>query len=675
MTSPIHRLLARQTPHKLVWPLDHVEAEMDDAGRYCIRDGDDIVWMDWDAIERKVLLRERLLKAADDDHYNSGHIFPSWDANLWEICRLRVENPGVPIEFMIGGSNGSAKTYFAAWFVVNAMMQVDKRCPYWCMALDEPNSESIQQKALFFWLPNEYKPDSGGVKTTGSQKLKYNSSGGFTDNKFTINRGVTMEFRFWSSDLSTVEGNRPYMVWSDEGIPLEWMDGVKRRLLTHSEPTAGSLMHGQWLDLLEQKRQDRGMMFPRDLLGRLAMGLHLNTFTVRDEPSATFRAFVDGGKVMRRVESDRELLPRRDKGGNILGGEYLPSLIYSAAPNRRVRFNYAWENPLGGNWAGMKQTFIHEKATRKRILWQGYGWQERTAESPMPNFNPQIHCRPLRWISRLGPDGKPSPVKGTWYCIVDPVASGGRTWFILWAFVYGEQCGNMSAGDIFIAHEYPQSTDYIPGLGDLGAWALPGGKNNVGVRGPAQKPMPGGFRWRADEIRRIERKLAHAQGLPYAEDPERMKFFVPFGNRIMDSRAANTETPNQSESKTLIEWMDDLGLEFIPAGRDSGAAQGQTRVLPGLQVINDHFDFDSDAASLDEATGWLEVDPLDGKGPKLRICEECTNTIEALQNLPGGGLNSPFDDPIDCLRYLLISEPYHAAESAWFIDTGRKYAA
>ena len=654
--TPLRRILDKQTPHKLMLPMALAGDELDEQDRFLIRWGDGLLWMSGDEIAKNYTYREKALKAAEDNHYVSGHVLPHWDDNLWEILRLRVANPGIPIEFMVGGSNGSAKTYFAAWFTVRAMMQVDKRCPFWCMALDEPNSESIQQKAMFFWLPNEYKPDSGGVKTTGSQKLKYNSSGGFTDNKFTINQGVTMEFRFWSSDLSTVEGNRPYMVWSDEGIPLEWMDGIRRRILTHAEPTAR--LQPMWLALLAEKRKNPAMTFPRDRLGLLAMGLHLNTFTVRDEPSATFRAFVDGGTVMRRIEADKDLLPRRDKAETIIGGEFLPSLIHSAAANRRIRFNYAWENQLGGNWEGMKQLFIQEKATRKQILWRGFGWQERTAESPMPNFNPQIHNRPLNWISRgTGNDGKPVPVKGSWYCVVDPVASGGRTWFVIWAFVYGEQCGNMAAGDVFVAHEYPQSSDYIPGLGDLGAWALPGGKNGVGVRGPAQKPVPGGFRWRADEIRRIETKLARAQGLEYADDPDRMQFFIPTGNRIMDSRAANTETANTSESKTLIDWMDDVGLKFVPAGRDSGAAQGQTRVLPGLQVINDHLDYDRDIAKLDENTGWLEISPVDGKGPKLRICDECHNLIDALQNLPGGSISSPFDDPIDCLRYLLIAAP------------------
>lgn len=647
---PLQKLLLKQVPHKLVWALELAGDEVDEAGRFMIRDGAVLRWMDWDEVEKFIRVRDKLLKYAEEDHYHGGHWFPSWDENLWEICRLRVANPGVPIEFMVGGSNGSAKTYFAGAFMVNAMMQCTKGKTFWSLAMDEPQSTSIQQKALNYWLPNAYKPDSGGVKTTGVQKLKYNPAGGFTDNRFTLGKGVTMECRFWSAAIETLEGNRPYCVWSDEELPLTWMERISdKRMLTEAEPSA--LLCPGWAALLEEKRQNPAMLFPRDRIGDLAMGLHLNTYTVRDGTSATFRAFVDGGKVMRNIEADRDLLPRRNRAGEILGGEILPSLIHSKAKSRRIRFNYAWENPLGGNWEGMKQTCREKQKSRSEILWWCYGWAEAAVDSPFPNYNPQIHNRPVSWL----------PKRGTWYQTVDPVCNGGKTWFMLWACVAAEQYGKISPGDIFIAHEWPQENDFIPGYGSLGKWALPGGKDNQGIAGPAQKGLSGGLRFKAEEIRRIETKLATWQGLPYANDPERMLFFVD--TRIMDSRAANTEKDGQDVGTTLIQDLSEHnGLDFIQAGMDSGAESGSTNVRPGLQIIDDRFSFDRNLAKLDPETGWLEIDLQDGVGPKVRIADHCTNLIEAILNYPGANFpKSPWKDPIDCLRYLVIARPEHVS--------------
>ena len=108
---------------------------------------------------------------------------------------------------------------------------------FWCLAMDEPNSETVQQTALYYWLPNDYKTAGGGIKGSARGKLKYNDSGGFTDNRFSLYHGAKMECRFWSKDIKTLEGPRPYAVWSDEEIPVLWLEGVDRRLLTQAEPT------------------------------------------------------------------------------------------------------------------------------------------------------------------------------------------------------------------------------------------------------------------------------------------------------------------------------------------------------------------------------------------------------------------------------------------------------
>ena len=248
---------------------------------------------------------------------------------------------------------------------------------------------------------------------------------------------------------------------------------------------------------------------------------------------------------------------------------------------------------------------------------------------------------------------------------VDPVASGNKCWTILWIIVAAEHQGHIWPGDIVVVHEYPQCDDLIPGIGYPDGWATPGGKGGVGIPGMIQHTWTGGFADRANEIRRVETKLGEWL---CAADPARKPgpVLIPFGNRIMDSRPANTETASNSESKTIIEWMEENGLNFIAAGRDSGAGQGETNVHPGEQMINNALNWDRAKTALDPATGWMVISPNAGRGPKLWIMEHCTNLITAIQNYPGhqnGGKASAFRDFIDPLRYLIIADPYHRDES------------
>jgi hypothetical protein len=386
------------------------------------------------------------------------------------------------------------------------------------------------------------------------------------------------------------------------------------------------------------------------------------TYTAKSGYTPTVAAFLENGRVMREI--DATLLAKTDtKTGEACGFENVPKLIYCDDPQRRMMFLHAWDNPWGGNWEGMQKSTA--KMSRTEILWWCYGVAEKIGDSPFPNFNVQAHVRPDICMPR----------EGTWYHIVDPVASGGRAWFQIWAIVSGETRGTVQPGDIFVAFEWPKEDWHVRDVGFMGKWAEPGGKAGQGVRGPAQRSLGWGYRRQKEEIAAVEKKLWTIQnpddvlkvrGTNERDGEPRIK--IRDGNRIMDSRAANTEKENESESKTLIDWMAEDssptlkdGLDFMPAGRDSGAATGQTRVHPGEQMINDRLYFDKELAELDPKTGWLVVPPALGKGPGLYISEGCTNLIAAMRNYPGilNGADSAFKDPIDCLRYLVIADPYH----------------
>jgi hypothetical protein len=136
--------------------------------------------------------------------------------------------------------------------------------------------------------------------------------------------------------------------------------------------------------------------------------------------------------------------------------------------------------------------------------------------------------------------------------------------------------------------------------------------------------------------------------------------------RILDSRSGGTKVEGAAETKTVIQWMEDEGLYFDKAGKESGSEDG-ARVVTGEQNINSMLMWDREKTVIDEATGWREISPKDGRGPNIRIASHCTNLIGALTHYPGcnvpGARSSAWKDPIDALRYGLNAQPEFVDES------------
>jgi hypothetical protein len=604
-----------------------------------------------------VAAREDRIREATDDPYHHGWFFRSWDDILWETCRLRVDNLGVPVTMGIGGSNGSGKTMALGRFYSLAMEQCEPDMPvhqrtFWTFSYDDDKSAEVVEATLRFWQPNDYKTDTGRLKKMASQKMAYDTAGGFTNNECAVMSGAVCRFKTWAQDIGKLEGPRPTMAWGDESVPVAVLEAVENRLLTAAEFTHE--WGPMWKQLLAQKERDPEMWFPRDKIRQLMVGVQFVTYTFRDGYTETVRWFMDKAKVMKEVEADPELLPRRDDKGVVLGGERLPCLVHCEQPTRRFMWIYAWQNPLGGNWEGMKRTEMNSPRSKK--LWTCYGIAEGTADSPFPNFNLQVHVRPVPPL--------PPYEFGTWWMSQDPNASGGRAWFQLWAFVLGQAWGRMGPGDILIAHEYPQTNDVVsvPGAalytGEDCEWAKSGGKGGLGVKGNAQKQWPCGYAFRAAEIRRIEAKLAMEQGLTKMMG-EHERTWLNIMDRISDSRSTATQVENQEESKTIIQWMEDNHLYF----RQAGGNAASDNVLSGEQNINSMLMWDRENTEIDPATGYMQIDPQKGRGPKIIIASRCTNLIGALQNYPGysvsGASGSAWKDPIDTLRILLNANPRH----------------
>lgn len=355
-------------------------------------------------------------------------------------------------------------------------------------------------------------------------------------------------------------------------------------------------------------------------------GLLLVTFTPIEGWSPTVKAALTGAKTIRKTEA--KLLPRKVVGRNGEKFEDVPLVQKCQRAGDYVVYFHTEGNPYSG-YARLAADL--EGARREDILCRAYGVPTKSIANRFPRFSRDVHVVPKdRLPEKSGGDL-------TWYHVVDPC--NGRNFFMVWAAVN-------RAGKILVAREWPQPNDYIEGVGLPGHWAEPDGKLADGRRGDAQKPFGFGLQRYKEEIERVEKEL----GRLYGAEGDPIKVF----ERVMDSRFGNTPTLRRSASSTLIDDFAELDLHFVPA---PGENQKE-----GIDIINDALD-------------WREGEAMSALNePKLFVAEDCENTIFSLAEWTGAdGAHGASKDPIDVLRYLLLSGLIHVVPHEWAPQGGGSY--
>ncbi len=112
----------------------------------------------------------------------------------------------------------------------------------------------------------------------------------------------------------------------------------------------------------------------------------------------------------------------------------------------------------------------------------------------------------------------------------------------------------------------------------------------------------------------------------------------------MDSRYGATPTTTKTGDTTLLEECEKAGLPFVPApgGRTNEAK------THWIELINDLLHWDDKK----------DKQPTALNQPRLYVCEDCANTIFALQNWTGeDGLDGACMDFVALLKYLVLSDP------------------
>jgi hypothetical protein len=514
-----------------------------------------------------------------------------------------VENP-VPVEMRgekimwIAGSQRSSKTEYAGRKCVEVLVG-EKRTRGWSFADNATKSRAQQQPVIWKYLPYEMRrmlERTGKWKVGAETNVGYNLKTGFTDDSLAI-AGSSHWFKNYEQDIVQVEGDQLDIIWLDELRNLELLKTLRFRM------------------------GDRG-------------GLIIATFTsINEKYSAMDREFNQGSRTM--VEVGAELLPIRDREGRVVGREKVPRVkVAGPGSDGDLKANivyfhisdnpyYGWEARKAGDRRGVTERFAEllKGAPRDKILSRAYGILTTGAAQQFPLFRERVHvCRANEVPNDKGKNRFREEVSvGTNYMVVDPCS--GRNWAMIWVRVTKDDRW-------WVYREWPStggSWAYVRGVGDPGAWATPSSNKYDGDKGPAQNPFGFG-------LKRYKQEILELEG---GEE---------IFERWIDSRYGASPTTQYEGNTTLIEQLDQIGLEFL-------AAPGKS-IREGIDLINDKLYYDETVP-----IGEFSKDLARLNVPQLMVSERCPNVIFALKEFTGrDGEQGACKDFCDLLRYALLAD-------------------
>ena len=249
---------------------------------------------------------------------------------------------------------------------------------------------------------------------------------------------------------------------------------------------------------------------------------------------------------------------------------------------------------------------------KDEILARAFGIPTKAIVGVFPGFNKEVNVIPhekLPWLPanlKIDKKGDRVPYKVTRYMSIDP--AGSKSWFALWVAID-------AMGTWWVYDEYPNET-----------WAE-AGSTAEGKPGPGQKGNKKGILDYVEIIRDIEK------GTEIAE-------------RFIDPRAGASEKQIDEGATNIIMDLARHDITVIPA---SGID-----IESGLQLINNLL-------------AWDESKPMDSmNAPKMFISDRCQNFIYSMAEYTAqGGRSEASKDPIDCARYLAVSDIQFIDQTAY----------
>ena len=518
-------------------------------------------------------------------------------------------------ELLILGGNRAAKSRFAAWKLMKAMVaKPDSR--WWCFHQNNTQSIAWQQPTVFDYIPKEWKT----VKKDRYTNVNFTQKNGFSDSTFILPNRAQCWFFTYEMEKTIIEGGEIDGFWCDELVPMDWLETLMFRIITRK-------------------------------------GCGLTTFTPVDGYTPTVGMYLEG--AVTEEEEDADLLPVYGRDGltrtdtdngphgqdgerRIVGYKKVPRVQRSVArPRARIMYFYSRDNPYNPYEEVVSAL---QGQPEEKVLERAYGVPHNSKQSQFPAFVDRVHV-----VKELK-----VPVRGTRFHFVDP-CGGNRNWFMLWVIVD-------PFGRHFVYREWPSPKIYVPGEGWPGNWAEPDAKKKDGRRGPAQSGFGWGLPKYKEEILRLEAREYVKTPEEVADELKELTTLFRAGRitarqaadrreavtaqvareemeeRYMDRRYGNAKgsIAGKEDAVTMIEECEEIGLDFRETPPDD--------IDTGVKRINNLLAFDKE-----KPLGF-------GNEPKLYICENCVNTLFAIKTWTGeDGRHGATKDPVDLLRYIVLS--------------------
>ncbi len=335
--------------------------------------------------------REDAISLSNTDPLNHGFPLQHWEKADELLAKYDT--------LFASGGNRSSKTEYGARSVVKAAI-ANPNAEIVCFAQDHDASVRIQQKAIFRYLPPEFKQKQKGQV----EYLNYTAKNGFTGDSLILPNGSAIYFHTYSQFISNRTKFEGYETGS---LTPNWVN------------------IGVWLDeYLEDGDLVETFRF------RLATrnSKMLLTFTPIDGYTPFVAEFLKNAETLETRQAD------------LLGGEEVPFVQYSPNKEAGIIYFHSILNPFGGYERIAKEL---KNDSREVIMTRAYGIPVKSMNTLFPDFSTSVHC-----IDKL-----PTITKETHtvYQVVDP--AGARNYVAIWAAVDKK-------GYVTILKEWPDRDSY-----------------------------------------------------------------------------------------------------------------------------------------------------------------------------------------------------------------------
>ncbi len=547
---------------------------------------------------------------------------------LW-MARKRLELPTDVITFYALGGKRSGKTDIGGKLAAvhtAAYERIKNEGQYpvwtWCVHQNESRSKDIGQKRVHHYLPPEWKTAPIGKKQGG--RLSHEDGRGFTNNMFVVNRRLC-GFVFSGMDNTVLQGPELTFAWLDEEQPPHLCKTVKERLSTRAAHGAFPLHQEQVRQILLKLERDLMCPLSPQEVATLVLGFCLHTFTPEEGWTAVVADALNGAQLVEEAEA--EALPIHgptDAAGNkpIIGYQKAPLIKRCRRANEMIFYIWTQHNPWSGYAALLH---LSQGMGEEQIRINLYGDVRKGWHGAYPNWDTARHVISLEQVPR----------DLTIRRYVD--AGQSKPMFVIWV-------GTARDGRDYILNEWPREGDYIPGIGDPGAWAVPSISHPPkmdGDPGPAQKPLGYGYPQYIEDWRRVELQLGawYHGGImnPFVLDAEALKQHKPVKLYAseMDSRLGGAERPTVGGgTRTMMDDFEELGERFDPASGDR-LKEGDHKMRNAL----------------------AEKQDTPARGPGLYVVRHCLAVRYTCENYTGqDGSKGACKDPRDAVVFHLTND-------------------